>query len=176
MIRSIVIMMVFWAGSAGAESPSAPMQLSGLAPEDVGASPPLRPDVFPPVATGVAPEILASEDVIVQMDADGLLAMASGRMQERVGQYWNLGALAVQGDVAMVTIAFSMMSDGLPTADSFEIVDSSTAEPEATNMAFFAARVAVIRCAGQGYDMPAALFAEWRNIEMTFDPNGMAVR
>ena len=46
----------------------------------------------------------------------------------------------------------------------------SSAEQQA---AFEKARRAVLRCQGDGYDLPADKYAQWREIEMTFNPEGL---
>ena len=66
-----------------------------------------------------------------------------------------------------VTISFAMGTDGRPDPDSFAIM--GTAAPDA----FDAARRAVLRCAGAGYDLPKDRHDAWDQIQLTFTANGI---
>lgn len=69
-----------------------------------------------------------------------------------------------------VTIRFAMTRDGMPVADSFRIVGT------ADERAFAAARRAVMRCAGDGYALPAAQYDLWDEVGMTFTASGIGGR
>jgi hypothetical protein len=43
-------------------------------------------------------------------------------------------------------------------------------------VAFDAARRAIIRCGAKGFDLPAEKYAQWREVEMTFNPESMRIR
>ena len=66
-----------------------------------------------------------------------------------------------------VTISFAMGTDGRPDPDSFAIVGT------AAHGAFDAAKRAVLRCAGAGYDLPKDRHDAWDQIQMTFTANGI---
>ena len=46
----------------------------------------------------------------------------------------------------------------------------------AVQTAFQAARRAVLRCEKGGYDLPAEKYEQWKEIEMTFNPDQMRLR
>lgn len=70
----------------------------------------------------------------------------------------------------IVTVGFSMRPDGQPVMDSFTLIDAGDASDLATQAAFSSVRRAVIRCSGDGYDLPPADYGLWDEIEMSFDP------
>ena len=47
---------------------------------------------------------------------------------------------------------------------------------QAAEVAWQAARRAILRCEGAGYGLPAEKFAQWREIEMVFNPARMRQR
>ena len=66
-----------------------------------------------------------------------------------------------------VTISFAMGADGRPDPDSFAIVGTASQD------AFDAAKRAVLRCAGAGYDLPKDRHDLWDQIQMTFTADGI---
>ncbi|MEM6478789.1 MAG: energy transducer TonB, partial [Pseudomonadota bacterium] len=42
--------------------------------------------------------------------------------------------------------------------------------------AFEAARRAIIRCGAKGFDLPSEKYDQWKEIEMTFNPEQMRTR
>ena len=42
--------------------------------------------------------------------------------------------------------------------------------------AFEAARRAIIRCGSSGYDLPEDKYGQWKEIEMTFNPERMRIK
>lgn len=72
---------------------------------------------------------------------------------------------------ATVTIGFAMGADGMPDADSFRQIG----DLGASQSAFAAAKRAVMRCAGDGYDLPAAKYDQWSQLEMRFAPDAPGV-
>ncbi|MDO7707324.1 MAG: energy transducer TonB, partial [Loktanella sp.] len=45
-----------------------------------------------------------------------------------------------------------------------------------TEIAFQAARRAILRCQSGGYQLPADKYDQWKEVEITFDPSGMRLR
>jgi len=87
--------------------------------------------------------------------------------REAVQACWNPGPA---GDPA-VTIRFALDRDGRPVPDSFRVAGGPG--DRARQQAFDAARRAVLRCARDGYDLPAAKYDAWDDVEMTFAPTGV---
>lgn len=71
------------------------------------------------------------------------------------------------GDDPNVTISFAMDAEGRPVPDSFAIVGTASQD------SFDAARRAVLRCGGAGYDLPKDRHQAWDQIELTFTANGI---
>ncbi|MGP6087331.1 cell envelope biogenesis protein TolA [Antarctobacter jejuensis] len=76
-----------------------------------------------------------------------------------------------------VTLGMEMDRDGRVVPNSINMVGASQGSSAAIDIAFQAARRAVLRCQGNdGYDLPAEKFDQWRDIEMTFNPEEMRLR
>ncbi len=69
-----------------------------------------------------------------------------------------------------------MKQDGKPDIGSIRMVSFSGGSQQAARRAFDAARRAIIRCGARGYDLPADKYAQWKEIEMTFNPENMRIR
>ncbi len=91
-----------------------------------------------------------------------------------VGDCWVVDPGARSAGV-VVTVAFSLGQDGKPQGDVRQ-VSASGGDATAQNAAFQAARRAILRCGARGFSLPVEKYAQWRDIEMTFNPNGMQVR
>ena len=46
----------------------------------------------------------------------------------------------------------------------------------AAETAFQSARRAILRCQGDGYNLPPEKFDQWKRVEMTFNPESMRIR
>ena len=91
-----------------------------------------------------------------------------------VGGCWVVDPGAQSAGV-VVTVAFSLGQDGKPQGD-VRRVSASGGTDTAQEAAFQAARRAILRCGARGFPLPVEKYAQWRDIEMTFNPNGMQVR
>jgi len=75
-----------------------------------------------------------------------------------------------------VTVAYSLDRDGKVKPGTLKMIQATDGEPVAVNAAFEAARRAIIRCGVEGYDLPLEKYARWKDIEMTFNPEGMRIK
>ena len=75
-----------------------------------------------------------------------------------------------------VVVGMEMEDTGRVVTNSLRMVSSSGGSGSAVDTAFQAARRAILRCQGDGYDLPADKYAQWKEIEMVFDPSGMRLR
>ncbi|ETX30216.1 hypothetical protein, partial [Roseivivax isoporae] len=75
-----------------------------------------------------------------------------------------------------VTVGMDMTQDGRVVANSIRLVSADGGSGGASETAFQAARRAILRCQGDGFPLPAEKYAQWQEIEMTFDPSGMRIR
>ncbi|MFV0293583.1 MAG: protein TolA [Paracoccus sp. (in: a-proteobacteria)] len=92
--------------------------------------------------------------------------------RDAVQSCWNLSTLSTDASETRVVVGFVMNRDGIPDPDSFRMVGDPDSDI-ARQQAFEAARRAVLRCAGDGYDLPADKYNEWDDVEMTFTPSGV---
>lgn len=93
-----------------------------------------------------------------------------------VSSCWNVGSLSSAALQTTVVIGVSMTKEGKPETASIRLLSSSGGPEAAAKQAFEAARRAIIRCGAKGYDLPAEKYGQWREIEMTFNPERMRIR
>lgn len=72
-----------------------------------------------------------------------------------------------------VVVGISLSEDGMVDGNSLKLLSDSGGDPAAIRSAFDAARRAILRCQKNGYALPKEKYAQWRNIEITFDPSKM---
>lgn len=75
-----------------------------------------------------------------------------------------------------VTVAMNMDRNGRVVNGSLRMLGSDGGSAASADTAFQAARRAILRCQKDGFQLPAEKYAQWREIEMTFNPEGMRVR
>lgn len=95
------------------------------------------------------------------------------RVRQAVLPCWNIGALSDDARMVRVTVGVTMMADGRPDPAAITLLGSSAGPPAQVEQVFQSARRAILRCGVGGYDLPSDKFAQWRNIEITFDPSRM---
>ena len=93
-----------------------------------------------------------------------------------VGNCWNVGSLSTEALGTTVIVGVEMEQSGKPIGSSIRLVSFSGGSQSGAQQAFEAARRAIIRCGARGFPLPVEKFAEWREIEMTFNPEGMQFR
>jgi hypothetical protein len=91
-----------------------------------------------------------------------------------VSQCWNLGSSSTDAMRTTVVVLVQMQPDGRPSG--IELLSSDGPNAQATQTAFQAARRAIIRCGTNGYNLPSEKYEQWREIEMTFNPENMRLR
>ena len=90
-----------------------------------------------------------------------------------VNSCWNVDPGSVAARVT-VEVGFNLTREGRVEGEPRLI--SSSGDQSATNTAFEAARRAILRCQGGGYQLPADKYDQWREVVITFDPSGMRLR
>lgn len=93
-----------------------------------------------------------------------------------VQKCWNVGSLSSAALATTVVVAMTMAQDGKPEPGSIQLLSSSGGAGDSAKQAFDAARRAIIRCGASGFDLPAEKYGQWRDIEMTFNPERMRVK
>ncbi len=91
-----------------------------------------------------------------------------------VKQCWNLGSTSSDALRTTVVVLVDMDRNGKPTNVALQSWDGPS--QGAANTAFQAARRAVLICGRSGYDLPAEKYGQWRQIEMTFNPDKMRIK
>ena len=99
--------------------------------------------------------------------AQGLSTAEREAFGRSVAACWN-----VQQDAVAVTLGFTLDRAGRPVMQSIRLRGRRTGEVAA----FSAAKRAVLRCGVEGFDLPVEKYQQWRNIELTFDPERMVLR
>lgn len=105
--------------------------------------------------------------------------MTSGEkdaLRVSVSRCWNVGSLSSAALNTTVVVLVGMSRDGRPDTGSIRMLSSSGGDDTSARQAFEAARRAIIRCGADGYDLPADKYGQWREIEMTFNPERMRIR
>lgn len=93
-----------------------------------------------------------------------------------VQKCWNTGALSTEALRTTVVVTVQMNQDGTPETGTIRMVDAHGGSTGSANQAFQAARRAIIRCGARGFDLPPEKYEQWREIEMTFNPEKMRIK
>lgn len=93
-----------------------------------------------------------------------------------VSSCWNVGSLSSDALKTTVTLGVSMTPDGKPVSGSVTLLGSEGGTAAAAKQAYETARRAIIRCGARGYDLPADKYEQWKEIEMTFNPERMRIK
>lgn len=93
-----------------------------------------------------------------------------------VQKCWNTGSLSTEALKTTVIIGVSMNEDGTPDVGTIRLIDSAGGSGGSVNQAFQAARRAIIRCGSRGFALPSEKYEQWRDIEMTFNPEKMRIK
>jgi hypothetical protein len=137
---------------------------------------PAIPDVADDVADAVAAALADSLAGLGTPGPTGLTGSEADALRLAIQQCWNIGVLSTEAQQITITVAFSLNPSAIPDQGSIRTVDSSAGSDGAVSQAFEAARRAIIRCAGDGYGLPPEKYEAWRNVEITFNPEGMRLR
>ncbi len=89
---------------------------------------------------------------------------------------WNVGSLSSEALQTTVVVGVEMAEDGRPFSGTIRMISASGGSGSAAKQAFEAARRAIIRCGASGFDLPREKYSQWRNIEMTFNPEKMRIK
>ena len=92
-----------------------------------------------------------------------------------VGGCWDVDVGGRSADVT-VTVAVSMNPDGTVQGGQVRLVGASGGDDTAQRTAYEKARRAILRCQRGGYPLPVEKYDQWRDIEMTFNPEGMRLK
>lgn len=93
-----------------------------------------------------------------------------------VSQCWNVGSLSSAALRTTVVVGVSLSQEGRPQMDAIRLISFSDGSEAAARQAYEAARRAIIRCGTNGYELPAEKYAQWRDVEITFNPENMRIK
>lgn len=93
-----------------------------------------------------------------------------------VSRCWNVGSLSTEALMTSVVVGLDMAEDGKPVTGSIDLLSWSGGSEAAARQTFESARRAIIRCGAAGFPLPVEKYAQWREIEMTFNPENMRIR
>ena len=95
----------------------------------------------------------------------------------QIGRCWNVGSASTAAQRTKVTVGFSMTENGRVNTSSIELLGFEGGKQADADVAYRMARSALLRCQnetdGAGYDLPADKYDQWRNVELTFNPENM---
>ena len=174
--------------TAAEEPPGAPT--ASLRPPARRPSPPVQtaePEPQPEQPTQTAEPADTSDDVndALRQALGGeeevpqgppLSAGEKDALRVAVSNCWNVGSLSSEALQTTVVVTVDMSQDGKPVIPSIRLASSSGGSQAAAQQAFEAARRAIIRCTRDGYDLPAEKYGQWKEIEMTFNPERMRIK
>ena len=88
----------------------------------------------------------------------------------------DVGSLSSEALETTVVVALTMNRDATPVVGSMRLASFTGGSEAAARQAFEAARRAIIRCGANGYGLPDEKFGQWKEIEITFNPERMRNR
>ncbi|MEM8555963.1 MAG: energy transducer TonB [Pseudomonadota bacterium] len=143
-----------------------------------------EPDPAPTPPDPIADAIAAALAAASQSDAPQSTAPLGSQLTigERdalrlaVSPCWNFAALSTEAARVTVVVGMDMGLDGRPVAGSLRMVSHNGPNADVAAQSYEVARRAILRCQGTGYPLPADKYDQWKEIEMTFNPERMRLR
>jgi len=93
-----------------------------------------------------------------------------------VSNCWNVGSLSTDAQRVVVVIGFSVGRDTRPKNETIRLISSTGGSGVSVNQAFETGRRAIIICGRKGFPLPDDKFEQWRDIEITFNPERMRIK
>jgi hypothetical protein len=154
--------------------PPRPVRAAETPRDDPPAEP--EPD-RDPVAEAVAAAVAeANEPQPSAPTGPPLTGGEKDALRVSVSQCWNVGSLSTDALATTVVVGVAMAETGIPESGSIRLISFSGGSQAGAQQAFEAARRAIIRCGARGFPLPVEKYSQWRDIEMTFNPEGMQFR
>ncbi len=130
-----------------------------------------------PVESALA-AALASEPAPVPSAAPSGPPLSGGErdaLRVAVQNCWSVDVGSQSANVT-VTVGVSMNRDGTVVGGQVTLVSATGGDDTAQRTAFEKARRAILRCQKGGFPLPPEKYDHWRDIEMTFNPDGMRLK
>ncbi|MDK3073250.1 energy transducer TonB [Sedimentitalea sp. JM2-8] len=144
--------------------------------QETAPEPEPAPDTSDAVNAALAEALSAGSNAPEAPTGPPLSAGEKDALRVAVSECWNVGSLSSAALATTVVVGVSMAQDGKPISDSIRMLSSSGGDSGSARQAFEAARRAIIRCGSTGFDLPAEKYGQWRDIEMTFNPERMRIK
>ena len=146
--------------------------------EEPTPSPEPNPEVESSAVDDALAEALAGSGEVEAPEPSGppMTRGEKDALRVAVSQCWNVGSLSSEALRTSVVVGVTLSREGMPDIGSIRMLSSSGGSDSSAKQAYEAARRAIIRCGSRGFDLPADKYAQWRDIEMTFNPEGMRIR
>ena len=143
-------------------------------------SDPLRPKERPEGQTGglqkQPQEAPLLETPQIAAAPNPLTAQERTAFVRQVAACWNTGGLSKVAQQTVVTVRFGLDPQGRPLRDSLQLIGAGKDTRQTTKDAYAAAKRAILRCGAGGYKLPLEKYEEWKDIEITFNPERMSNR
>lgn len=136
----------------------------------------LRSAIEKAVAGAASDDKPAPAETPVAPAGPPLTAGEKDALRVAVQQCWNVGSLSSDALGTTVVVTVRLSEDGRPDNGSIRMLSHSGGSAESARQAFEAARRAIIRCGANGFNLPKDKYAQWRDIEMTFNPEKMRIK
>lgn len=155
-----------------------PETQTATAEENSDPAPEPNPEVESSAVDDALAEALAGSGEVEAPEPSGppMTRGEKDALRIAVSQCWNVGSLSSEALRTSVVVGVTLSREGVPDIGSIRMLSSSGGSDSSAKQAYEAARRAIIRCGSRGFDLPADKFAQWRDIEMTFNPEGMRIR
>lgn len=145
-------------------------------PSELPAEPPVEEN-NDAVGDAVAEALAGGGDVIAPVPSGPPLTRGEkDALRVSVSACWNVGSLSTEALRTTVVVGVSLSQDGKPDTGSIRMLSSTGGSGTAAKQAFEAARRAIIRCGAKGFQLPPDKYGQWRDIEMTFNPERMRIK
>lgn len=129
------------------------------------------------VADALAEALAGGADVITpEPSGPPLTSGEKDALRISVSNCWNVGSLSTEALGTTVVVGVSLSQDGKPEVGTIRMLSSTGGSGTAAKQAFEAARRAIIRCGAKGFQLPPEKYGQWRDIEMTFNPERMRIK
>ncbi|MEK0162549.1 energy transducer TonB [Phaeobacter sp. A36a-5a] len=160
--------------------PTRPEPVAQPEPEPATTEP-VEPDPVPDRSDAVEDALAAAlagggEVAAPEPSGPPLTSGEKDALRVAVQQCWNVGSLSSEALRTTVVVSVALTPDGRPEEGSIRMLSSTGGSGAAANQAFGAARRAILRCGARGFQLPSDKYAQWRNIEMTFNPERMRIK
>lgn len=134
-------------------------------------------DTSSAVADALAEALAGGADVVAPEPSGPPLTLGEkDALRVEVSRCWNVGSLSTDALKTTVVVSVSLAQDGKPDTGSIRMLSSTGGSSSAAKQAYEAARRAIIRCGARGFQLPPEKYAQWRDIEMTFNPERMRIK